>query len=736
MKKTVIFIMLVTLLLSACDTEEPGASASIEPTPTTAVPPTAEPTEEPAAEPTAVEVVEAESDVLQPYYEPLSPDECFATPPEDVEMAVEYDCGYIVVPEFYSGETTQSVKIPFIRFNSGQGTAVSPVLVHPGGPGQSQLNESFFSEFNIMFDEVIPDRDVIFMDPRGTDHAVPFLDCPAAYALDWQVFEQGLDDEAATALFRETFQQCIDDFKAQGVNLDAYNSLELAGDVNSVTQALGYEQIIYFGTSYGAQLGQHIMRDYPEILESIILNGSAPLSRQSWIEDRALDNQEALDNLVALCASEENAGCIEAYPDTPGQLDALLDNFADPISYTYTDPNDPSLTINVEVTESDIAGLIHGLMGNKNAITSLPWIIDSWSQPDQIDGLIEASGSQAAQAIITSRDLTKGDMAFLMHLAVVCSDDPVESADDIILNGVSDFAALAASPMAELYVNGCGRVNVRSLPDETDENVTVDIPTLLLSGGLDVSTPFVRSQLVADALPNATHVIFPGHTHDQLGGLSSCVEEVFTQFIADPEAELDTTCLATPDYLGFQLPDGSFTHDFEEEDAQVVPDDEQPMMAESTLSEEITDQLDAYLQSQVYTDGGSPRGAAPGLVLYVETPDGVYLNAAGVSNLEDGTPMQTTDILEIGSNTKSMTIVLLMQLVEEGLISLDDPLSQYLPDQAALLPNGDQVTIRQMAQHTAGFYDYADSIIAAGLTDPAALEAGFAPAEMVQAAVD
>ena len=120
----------------------------------------------------------------------------------------------------------------------------------------------------------------------------------------------------------------------------------------------------------------------------------------------------------------------------------------------------------------------------------------------------------------------------------------------------------------------------------------------------------------------------------------------------------------------------------------------------------------------------------------METPDGRYLNAAGAANLDDGTPMQSADILEIGSNTKSMTIVLLMQLVEQGLISLDDPLSQYLPEQAALLPNGDQITIRQMAQHTAGLYDYGDNIIAAGVTDPAAMEAGFTPAEMVQDAVD
>jgi D-alanyl-D-alanine carboxypeptidase len=154
------------------------------------------------------------------------------------------------------------------------------------------------------------------------------------------------------------------------------------------------------------------------------------------------------------------------------------------------------------------------------------------------------------------------------------------------------------------------------------------------------------------------------------------------------------------------------------------------------LPAEIVTQLDTYLQSQVYTEGGIPANAAPGLVLYVKTPDGAYLNAAGVSSLEDGTPMQGSDILEIGSNTKSMTIVLLMQLVEQGLISLDDPLSKYLPEQAAALPNGDQITIRQMAQHTAGLWDYGDEIIGGGVTDSGKLEASYTPAELVQYAAD
>jgi hypothetical protein len=63
-------------------------------------------------------------------------------------------------------------------------------------------------------------------------------------------------------------------------------------------------------------------------------------------------------------------------------------------------------------------------------------------------------------------------------------------------------------------------------------------------------------------------------------------------------------------------------------------------------------------------------------------------------------------------------------------------ISKYLPEWAAKLPNGDKITLRQMAQHTAGLFDYADDIIGGGATDPAALEKSYTPEELVQHAVD
>jgi pimeloyl-ACP methyl ester carboxylesterase len=489
-----------------------------------------------------------------PRYEPL--EECFTSPPEDVEVAVKYDCGYVVVPEFYHGESTRELKVPFIRFNSGKGSAASPLLIHPGGPGASQLNDSVFPLVAAMFSGVITERDVIFMDPRGTEFSDTFLDCPAIYSLPWKAYEQGLNDEAANALFTETLQKCIDDFRSQGINFDAYNSLELAGDVNSVREALGYKQIIYYGMSYGSQLGQHIMRDYPEILESVILDGANALSRKSWMEDRALDAQWGIDNLVMLCKEDEK--CKQAYPDILSMLNAsfrLFDN--SPLPFAYTDPNDASLTINVDVTANDLADLLYYLQGDKNNVYSIPSLLATFSSPEHIEDLKAMLGGKKGAGIVGSRDLAKGGLAFLMHLAVVCSDDPVKSLDDIIMDGAGEYATLHARSAGELYVQGCPLIGVRELPDMTDQNVTVAIPTLVLSGDLDVATPVFRSQLIVDALPNATHVIFPGHTHVQFGQLNRCAADVYTQFIADPTATLDTSCLKETNVIGFLLPDGT-----------------------------------------------------------------------------------------------------------------------------------------------------------------------------------
>ena len=280
--------------------------------------------------------------------------------------------------------------------------------------------------------------------------------------------------------------------------------------------------------------------------------------------DRALDDQFGIDNLTKLCAADEK--CIEGYPDIPALVDAALRLFDDgPLPYTYTDPNDPSLSIAGEVTATDLANLLHGYQGDKNNVYIIPSLLASLTEPGHIEDLTAMLGDAKAKNIIASRELTKGGEAFLMHLAVVCSDDPVKSLDEIILDGAGEYATLHAQSQADLYIQGCQLIGVRELADATDQDVTVDIPTLVAEWRSRCSHTCLPQPACRGRPAKCDDVIFPGHTHVQLGQFNQCAAGgVYTQFIADPAATLDTSCLKGSNVIGFLLPDGTFSQAPEE----------------------------------------------------------------------------------------------------------------------------------------------------------------------------
>jgi pimeloyl-ACP methyl ester carboxylesterase len=294
-------------------------------------------------------------------------------------------------------------------------------------------------------------------------------------------------------------------------------------------------------------------------LEAVILDGANSLSRKSWVEDRALDAQWGIDNLAKLCEADE--ACRENY-DIPGLVTASLDVFENgPLPYSFTDPSDPGLKIEGVVTAEDMVALIHEMQGSVIGAFSVPATLQILSQGGA-DKVVEVLGPEKGGKLLASRNASADSgMAFLMHAAMVCSDDPVHSSDDVVTAGTGPYATRYGLSAAREYVTLCDLVDVEELPDSTDVNVSVDIPVLLLSGNLDVATPAFRSQIVADALPNATHLVFPGRTHVQLAGVNLCAFDILAQFTRNPEAPLDTGCMQNTPVLGFVLPDGTMSTD-------------------------------------------------------------------------------------------------------------------------------------------------------------------------------
>jgi len=143
------------------------------------------------------------------------------------------------------------------------------------------------------------------------------------------------------------------------------------------------------------------MRDFPEILEAVVLDGANALSRKSWVEDRALDAQWGIDNLTALCEADEK--CAATY-DIAALVDAALALFDDgPLPYTYTDPGDAALTVPVEVTVQDMVNFIYGLQGDRLGAVSLPATLQQLIDGG-IEGTAEFLGTAKAGNLIASRN--------------------------------------------------------------------------------------------------------------------------------------------------------------------------------------------------------------------------------------------------------------------------------------------------------------------------------------------
>jgi D-alanyl-D-alanine carboxypeptidase len=103
---------------------------------------------------------------------------------------------------------------------------------------------------------------------------------------------------------------------------------------------------------------------------------------------------------------------------------------------------------------------------------------------------------------------------------------------------------------------------------------------------------------------------------------------------------------------------------------------------------------------------GAIAGYEPGAVVLLRQGDEEFLAAYGTREYGGGEAVTVDDHFRIGSNTKTMTGTVVLQLVGEGLIALDDPISDYFPN----LPNGANITIANLLEMRSSLASYSTLI--------------------------
>ncbi|MFJ9870743.1 serine hydrolase domain-containing protein [Streptomyces sp. NPDC101165] len=130
-----------------------------------------------------------------------------------------------------------------------------------------------------------------------------------------------------------------------------------------------------------------------------------------------------------------------------------------------------------------------------------------------------------------------------------------------------------------------------------------------------------------------------------------------------------------------------------------------------TITPDVARQLDAAVQ-KVMTEAN-----VPGVMVGIWTPhQGSYVSSFGVADKSSGRTMTPDLYMRIGSETKTFTVTALLQLVDQGKVGLDDPIGKYIDG----VPNGNQITLRQLAGMRSGLYNYSadDDFFKALTSDP------------------
>lgn len=426
---------------------------------------------------------------------------------------VDAECGSITVPENRADPGGQTIDIHFAVLAAESSIAEpDPVFMLAGGPGQSAVEVyPLVLEF---FDTLRQNRDIVLVDQRGTGESNA-LACPAVRELPLDSSEEDVT---------ETLESCREEL-SQEADLTQYITDIAMQDLDDVRQALGYEEINLVGGSYGTRAALRYMDLFPDRVRTAVLN--AVVSEELVLQLQApVDGQRALQLLFERC--EQDAACSEAFPDFEATFQDVRTGLEGGHEVTLRHPiSGERETLTLE--QDDFMQGVFSLLYSPELVSLLPYMVQQISETGDY-------GPLTAQMIALTADVRSYQGMFY---AVACSEDAplIDPGQAAETRGDSPFPLVG-----EDLVEQCENWPRAEVPPAFREEVTSDIPTLLLSGEADPITPPRYAEQVAEDLSNSRHIVLPGYGHDIM--LAGCMPSVVTEFISAGTVEdLDTSCV-------------------------------------------------------------------------------------------------------------------------------------------------------------------------------------------------
>ncbi len=442
-------------------------------------------------------------------------------------------CGYVTVPESRSNPKEGMVQLAVAIFKSPQvQNDPNPVVRLEGGPGGPSLDNWARYITSANYATFVFNHDLIMFDQRGTGYSTPSLKCPETLQLQLNTLDQHFSAADSERMFLQAIGACHDRLAKSGVDLNAFNSIENAGDVHDLIVAMGYKQANLYGVSYGTRLALTTMRLYPPVIRSVVLDSTYPPQKNRT--DLPSTAQRVFNTLFQGCAA--NANCATLYPHLDSVFYKLITDLnATPVQFQTTDFT-TNKSYNVVMAGDDFVFVLFSALYVSQFIPALPHMIfqirdHNYTILSQVYGAVEF-------------DNTFSDGMFYSD---ECSEDwDFLTQNDIApaLQGITPQIQPALKGDLQQEYDTCKLWHVQQAPAVQKQAVVSGIPTLVLSDEYDPITPPANGKLAAQTLKNSYYFLFPGLGHGAEYN-SPCVDSIISAFDDNPAQKPPGACIAS-----------------------------------------------------------------------------------------------------------------------------------------------------------------------------------------------
>lgn len=442
-------------------------------------------------------------------------------------------CGYVTVPENRSkpGEGTVQLAVAIFKSPTAAHDAF-PIVRLEGGPGGASLDNWAHYISSANYNSFVFNHDLIMFDQRGTGYSTPSLKCPETLKLQYDTLNVHLSAADSERLQLQALRACHDRLVSQGIDLNAFNSIENAGDVHDLIVALGYKEATLYGVSYGTRLALTTMRLYPSVIHGVVLDSTYP--PQSNRSSLPSSIQRVFNTLFQGCAA--NANCVAKYPRLDSVFYQLVTTLnANPVHFQTTDSTS-NKNYMVDMAGNDFVFVLFSALYVTQFIPALPQMIfqvrdQNYTLLSQIYGAVEFDNTFSDGMFYS--DECSEDWSFLTQNDIATA-----------MQGVALQIQPAVRSELQQEYDDCQLWHVQQAPAAQKQPVVSSIPTLVLSDEYDPITPPTNGKQAAQTLKNSYYFLFPGLGHGAEYN-SPCVDSIISEFEDNPGQKPSGACIAS-----------------------------------------------------------------------------------------------------------------------------------------------------------------------------------------------